>query len=119
MALCVQVQESGVTVRRMLQLMRDAAFLDDRSDLLRGLFITYNHPSETFCTIEFQLVQGRNGAFHGQVLLFYPVRTFCYHNSASTMALFLACLSASPMKPSCILGMLGVAGLATKHHWNL
>jgi hypothetical protein len=65
----VQVQASGATVRRMLELMRDAAFLDDHSDTLRGLFITYNHPRQTFCTVELQLVQGRAGAFHGQVML--------------------------------------------------
>jgi hypothetical protein len=55
----------------MLQLLSDAAFLDDRGDVLRGLFITYNHPRETFCTVELQLAQGRNGAFNGQVLLFF------------------------------------------------
>jgi hypothetical protein len=65
----VQVQASGATVRRMLKLLRDAAFLDDRSDVLRGNFITYNHPRQTFCTVELQLVQGRAGTFNGQVLL--------------------------------------------------
>jgi hypothetical protein len=88
----------------MLQLMRDAAFLDDRSDLLRGLFITYNHPRETFCTVELQLVQGRNGAFHGQVLLFLPgilifpqpwsrVWPACQHYHTGRFAIFLSCMS--------------------------
>jgi hypothetical protein len=76
----MQVQESGATVRRMLQLMRDAAFLDDRSDVLRGLFITFNHPHEIFCTVELQVVKGRNGAFKGQVLLIV-------HDSISTVML--------------------------------
>jgi hypothetical protein len=53
----------------MHQFLRDAAFLDDRSAMLSARFITYNHPHETFCTIEIQIAQGRNGAFHGQVLL--------------------------------------------------
>jgi hypothetical protein len=65
----MQVQASGATVRRMLKFLRDAAFLDDRSDMLQGFFITYNHPRQTFCTVELQLVQGRAGAFQGKVLL--------------------------------------------------
>jgi hypothetical protein len=85
MTLFMQVQESGATVRRMLQFLSDAAFLDDSSDVLRGLFITYNHPHETFCTVELLLVKGRNGAFKGQVLLiehysskeFFLLRTMC------------------------------------------
>jgi hypothetical protein len=51
----------------MLTLLKDAAFLDDRSDVLRGRLITYNHPSEAFASIELKLVQGSEGAFHGQV----------------------------------------------------
>jgi hypothetical protein len=68
----------------MLQLTRDAAFLDDRTDVLRGLFITYNHPRETFCTVELQVVQGRNGAFNCRVLL------LCHHLSLCTAAVSLA-----------------------------
>jgi hypothetical protein len=68
-ALFVQVQASAAAVRRMHQVLRDAAFLDDRSDVLQARFITYNHPHETFCTVEMQFVQGRNGAFYGKVLL--------------------------------------------------
>jgi hypothetical protein len=69
----MQVQESGATIQKMLQFMKDAMFLDDRSRALRGIFVTYNHPRETFCTVELQLSQGRNGAFHGRVLLFRHV----------------------------------------------
>jgi hypothetical protein len=56
----------------MHQVLRDAAFLDDRSAVLQARFITYNHPHETFCMIEIQIAQGRNGAFQGQVLLPRP-----------------------------------------------
>jgi hypothetical protein len=69
----------------MLKLLRDAAFLDDRSDVLRGLFITYNHPRQTFCTVELQLVQGRAGGFHGQVLL--PHQTQLPYNRCSAAPL--------------------------------
>jgi hypothetical protein len=65
----VQVQASAAAVRRMHQVLRDAAFLDDLSCVLHARFITYNHPHETFCTVEMHFVQGRNGAFYGKVLL--------------------------------------------------
>jgi hypothetical protein len=68
----VQVQASAAAVGRMHQVLRDAAFLDDRSAVLQARFITYNHPHETFCMIEIQIAQGRNGAFQGQVLLLRP-----------------------------------------------
>jgi hypothetical protein len=69
----MQVQESGAAIRKMLQFMKDAVFLDDCSRALRGIFITYNHPRETFCTVELQVSKGRNGAFHGRVLPFRHV----------------------------------------------
>jgi hypothetical protein len=89
----VQVQASAAAVRKMHRVLRDAAFLDDLSRVLQARFITYNHPRETFCTIEIQISQGRNGAFHGQVLLFR------HGWAASTTAV--------PLKGSCVdLGML-------------
>jgi hypothetical protein len=81
MAPYAQVQASAATVEKMLQLMRDAAFLDDRSDVLRGLFITYNHPSQTLCTVELQLVQRGSGEFDGQALLLRHVCLLSHHHS--------------------------------------
>jgi hypothetical protein len=65
--LFVQVQSSSATIKKMLTMLKDASFLDDYSNVLRGRFITYNHPSEAFATVTLELVRGTDGAFHGQV----------------------------------------------------
>lgn len=63
----MQIQASPDTVRRMLQLLRDGRYLDDRSKVLRGRFITYNEPLESFATVELQLIRSENGHFAGKV----------------------------------------------------
>ena len=55
----------------MLQLLTDGEFLDKRSEVLRGRFVTYNQPLDSFATVDMELTRGSNGAFRGQVLPFY------------------------------------------------
>lgn len=65
-SLVSKVQESPRTVQKMLQLLRDGRFLDARSKVSRGHFVTYNEPLDTFATVEMALSRGSNGAFHGK-----------------------------------------------------
>ena len=63
----VQVQASPSTVATLMLLLKDAQFLDARTDVVRGRFITYNHPLETFPTTQLQIRQEQHGTFHVQV----------------------------------------------------
>ena len=51
----------------MLLMLQDGDFLDSFSDVVQGRFILYNHPLETFATVEMQLSRGPEGAYHGNV----------------------------------------------------
>ena len=48
-------------------LLKDAAFLDARTDVLQAHFVTYNHPRAAFINVHLRLVQAANGVFHGHV----------------------------------------------------
>lgn len=67
------MQASPGTVRKMLQLLKDGRFLDESSDMLRGRFVTYNEPLQSFATVELEFSRGSDGAFSGKV---QPVSCF-------------------------------------------
>ena len=50
-----------------MMVLKDATFLDSRTDVVRGRFITYNRPLETFATTRFEIKQGLHGRFHAEV----------------------------------------------------
>lgn len=63
----LQVQASQATIQRILKMLREARFLDARSEVVQSRFLTYNDALETLATVELQLHRGSNGAFHSQV----------------------------------------------------
>ena len=65
----VQVQASLHAVRKMILVLKDAKFLDSRTDVMNRRFVTYNHPLETLAITELQIKQGLCGRFHAQVCL--------------------------------------------------
>ena len=77
----LQVQAPPPAVARLLQLLRDGEFLDERSEVLRGRFVTYNHPLDSFATVEMEFTKGSNGAYHAQVLNSFHTRS-CATQSA-------------------------------------
>lgn len=78
----LQVQASPHSVRRMLHLLRDGDFLDELSSTLQGRFIVYNHPLETFATVELVLTRGNEGVFRGQVWFWKPSQCLCAEMSS-------------------------------------